>query len=290
MNAHMYKKSMARCLMGYCWGFFQVLYTEGWNCSCCYGCCCWVLTLLSLHLVPGHAHSNLSSLSSRIKFCFWLEGCQVKRLNSISSRLGWFGSVLIFLHHSLLMFSRLACWRILPADHKRLIIYPNLKKPSLHPDDMASYRPISNLSLTSKLLERSAVHAQILIYLTENGLLPSVQSAYIQFSLTETAVPKVVTDVLTAIMDRWQITLLGMFDLSAAFDTVDHVIPLKRLEVSFGIPCAALNWFASHLSGTYEPASSCSWQTGSVNISRIWRASVIVTRTGFLSFVYCRPV
>ena len=40
---------------------------------------------------------------------------------------------------------------------------------------------------------------------------------------------KVVSDVLTA-MDRGQITLLGMFDLSAAFDTVDHAILLKRLE------------------------------------------------------------
>ena len=54
------------------------------------------------------------------------------------------------------------------------------------------------------------------------------------FFSTETAVLKVVSDVLTA-MDRGQITLLGMFDLSAAFDTVDHAILLKRLDVSFGI-------------------------------------------------------
>ena len=68
----------------------------------------------------------------------------------------------------------------LPADQKRAIFYPGLKKPSFDPDDMASYHPISNLSFTSKLLER-AVHAQLLIYLNENELLPSVQSAYRQF-------------------------------------------------------------------------------------------------------------
>ena len=43
------------------------------------------------------------------------------------------------------------------------------------------YRSISNLSFVSKLLER-AVHAQLLMYLNENELLPSVQSAYRQFS------------------------------------------------------------------------------------------------------------
>ena len=58
------------------------------------------------------------------------------------------------------------------------IIYPGLKKLSLDPDDMASYRLISNLSFTSKLLER-AVHAKLLIYLNENELLSSVQSAYL---------------------------------------------------------------------------------------------------------------
>ena len=34
-------------------------------------------------------------------------------------------------------------------------------------------------------------------------------------------------------MDRGQITFLGMFDLSAAFDTVDHAKLLKRLDVCF---------------------------------------------------------
>ena len=57
------------------------------------------------------------------------------------------------------------------------------------------------------------------MYLNENELLPSVQSAYRQFFSTETVVLKVVSDVLTT-MDRGQITLSGMFDLSAAVDTV----------------------------------------------------------------------
>ena len=44
------------------------------------------------------------------------------------------------------------------------------------------------------LLER-AVHAQLLLYLSDNELLPSVQTAYRPFFSNETAVLKVVTDI-----------------------------------------------------------------------------------------------
>jgi len=45
---------------------------------------------------------------------------------------------------------------------------------------------------------------------------------------------KVVSDILNA-ADVRMVTLLGLLDLSAAFDTVDHVILLRRLEESFGL-------------------------------------------------------
>ena len=122
----------------------------------------------------------------------------------------------------------------LPASQKEAIVYPGLKKPSLDSDDLSNYRPISNLSFVSKLLERvvqcSIVHAHMLLYLNDNEFLPSVQSAYRQFFSTETAVLKVVTDILAA-SDKEQISLWGMFDLSAAFDTVDHSILLRRMEI-----------------------------------------------------------
>jgi len=41
--------------------------------------------------------------------------------------------------------------------------------------------------------------------------------------------------------------LLGLLDMSAAFNTVDHKILLERLEVSFGIKGQALAWLSSFL-------------------------------------------
>ena len=43
------------------------------------------------------------------------------------------------------------------------------------------------------------------------------------------------------------ISPVTFFDLSAAFDTVDHSILLSRLQNRFGIRNTALNWFHSYL-------------------------------------------
>ena len=50
-------------------------------------------------------------------------------------------------------------------------ITPTLKKADLDPADAKSYRPISNLSVLSKLLER-LVAKQLVTYLRDNSLLP----------------------------------------------------------------------------------------------------------------------
>jgi len=87
---------------------------------------------------------------------------------------------------------------------------------------------VSNLSFLSKVVD-GIVAEQFTAYLQANDLLPRLQSAYRRHHSTETALLRVLSDVYAAI-DRQDVTLLGLLDLSAAFDCVDHDILIDRLQ------------------------------------------------------------
>jgi len=134
---------------------------------------------------------------------------------------------------------------VVPAVFKSAYITPRLKKPNLDPSDVTSYRPISNLSVIFKLLER-LVCKQIMDYLKNKCLSPQLQSAYQPGHSTETAVFKVLSDVLLAV-DDGNVAVLALLDLSSAFDNVDHDTLLQRLQTSYVLDGALIGWFTSYL-------------------------------------------
>ncbi|MCG8430559.1 MAG: reverse transcriptase family protein, partial [Candidatus Omnitrophica bacterium] len=137
-----------------------------------------------------------------------------------------------------------------PLAFKSALIRPLLKKPSLDPDILKNYRPVSNLPFVSKVLER-VVNVRLEEHLGSNSLHEEMQSAYKRHHSTETALLKVQCDILER-LDRGEATVLAMIDLSAAFDTIDHSILLRRFESVFGISGTALDWVASYLTDRYQ--------------------------------------
>ena len=75
----------------------------------------------------------------------------------------------------------------------------------------------------------------------------NVQSAYKKFHSTESALLKVKHNVLLNI-EKGKVTALTLLDLSAVFDTIDHLTLIRRLSSWYGIPGTTLDWFTSYLS------------------------------------------
>ena len=112
---------------------------------------------------------------------------------------------------------------------------------------MKNYRPVSNLSFLSKILEK-VVASRLNSHINSSHTSNNYQSAYRKFHSTETALLKIYNDIISS-MDDGRVTALTLLDLSAAFDTIDHTILLRRLGNWFGVSGKALDWFKSYLTG-----------------------------------------
>ncbi len=108
-----------------------------------------------------------------------------------------------------------------------------------------NYRPVSNLSFVSKLIEKAAC-VPLWEAALQNGNVYKFQSAYREKHSAETALLRVKEDILKAINERLVICVL-LLDLRATFDTISVDLLLNCLKFRFGFTGDILEWLRSYL-------------------------------------------
>ena len=122
-----------------------------------------------------------------------------------------------------------------------------IKKPGADASEPANYRPITNLNTIGKIIERLAKN-QLRQHMTSSPNLNTSQSAYRALHSTETAMTKVVNDLMTSV-DSGKPSVLLSLDISTAFDMLDHDRLLHRATELFGLSDRVVNWLKSYLTG-----------------------------------------
>ena len=125
----------------------------------------------------------------------------------------------------------------IPSDWKLEKVVPLHKKGDSSLE--SNYRPISVLSVCSKILER-AVHHQLIDFLEREELISNSQYGYRKHRSTEHATI-FLTDNIRKSIDKGNLLGALFVDLSKAFDTLSHAILLGKLK-SYGIKGIGLNW------------------------------------------------
>lgn len=131
-----------------------------------------------------------------------------------------------------------------PDRWKKAVVIP-IPKINL-PLVPSEYRPISLLSVLSKIIEKIAAK-QIVSYLSFHSLFDANQSAYRINHGCPTALLKVTDDIYQA-LDNGEIGVLTLLDYSKAFNCANHNIILAKLK-SLGFSNLALKWISSYLTG-----------------------------------------
>ena len=79
---------------------------------------------------------------------------------------------------------------VFPSSYKSAIVLPLIKNPGLDPQVVKYYRPVSNLSFLSKLIEK-VIASRILTHIADNDVIDKFQSAYRCGHSTKTALLRV---------------------------------------------------------------------------------------------------
>ena len=131
---------------------------------------------------------------------------------------------------------------VFPSNLKCAKVIPLHKSGSR--TDMTNYRPISLLPVFSKIYER-VMYNRLSEHFKQTDTINNLQFGFRPGHSCEHAILTAQNNILYA-LDRSQIALLLLIDFSKAFDMVDHLALLQKLE-HYGVRNAALNWLQTYL-------------------------------------------
>lgn len=109
---------------------------------------------------------------------------------------------------------------------------------------VSNYRPVSLLSVFSKILER-LMYNRLLRFITKHDILYKHQFGFRNKYSTALALT-LLTDKISDSFNNENVTIGVFLDFSKAFDTVNHQILLQKLE-HYGIRGLAYSWMQSYL-------------------------------------------
>ena len=112
-----------------------------------------------------------------------------------------------------------------PRSWKQAVVTPLHKKDD--PSVVANFRPVTLVPVVSKIFER-LVHEQLTCYLRENHIFSEDQYGFMSEHSTCTALLTVTDEIFNG-MDRSEISLLTLIDLSRCFDVISRDMLLSKL-------------------------------------------------------------
>jgi Reverse transcriptase (RNA-dependent DNA polymerase) len=172
---------------------------------------------------------------------------------------------------------------VFPAPWKKAKVKPLLKKGNKMKKE--NYRPVSLLPVASKVLE-AVVNKQVVEHLEGQGILPPHQHGFRRGRSTTTALISMHSAWIKA-YEEGKNTGIILWDLSAAFDLIDHSILIKKMEV-YGFDPVSVAWFGSFLCGRTQSVEVQNKLSSPRAVKRGCPQGAILSPTCFI--LYCADI